>query len=40
MTDEDISTSRSAEVASSSFEIIPSKLKTHILERDLPSAYE
>ena len=44
MTDEDISTSRSAEVASSevassSFEIIPSKLKTHALERDLPSAY-
>ena len=27
MTDDDISTSRSADVASSSFEIIPSKLK-------------
>ena len=30
---------RSAEVASSSFEIIPRKLKTHALERDLPRAY-
>ena len=39
MTDEDISTSWSAEVASSSFEIIPGKLKTRALERDLPGAY-